>query len=211
MKRKKYLFAIATVLSLMLASCGGTSDTKKDMAANEGFQEADVIGDFADLPPNEDNYVNPFSDVDNPENYNILALAAKDANFSTFRRLAAMGNLDLILKSDKNYTVFMPTNEAFKKMPEEKFEKLIDPANRAQLGLFLQRHILVGKHTPMDFNETQAIETVAEEEITVSTNNPGDISMVGGAHVIGSGTEASNGIIYAVDAIVEPTKDVFTN
>ncbi len=210
MKRKKYLFAIATVLSLMLASCGGTSDAEKDMASNENFQEPDVIV-FADLPPNDDNIVKPFADVDNPENYDILALAAKDGNFTTFRTLAAMGNLDLMLKPGKEYTIFMPTNEAFQKMPKEKFEELVNPNNRAQLGLFLQRHVLLGKYTPMEFDETQAIETVTEEEITIGTNSIGEISMIGGASIIGSETDAANGVVYAVDAVVEPTKNVLSD
>lgn len=211
MKRKNSFFAIALLLSLFLVACGGTSDAEKDMASNEGYQEADVIGDFADLPPNEDNVVKPFSDIENSENYDILSLAARDRNFSTFSRLAAMANLDMKLDADREYTVFMPTNEAFQRMPEEKFEKLVDPDNRAQLGLFMQRHVIVGEFSPLEFESNQVIETAAEEEITIDTNAPGEISTIGGATVIGSGTEAANGIIYAVNGIVEPTRDVFTD
>lgn len=209
MKRKNNVFATALLFSLFLAGCGGTSDTERSMASNEDYQEPDVMV-FADLPPNEDQIVEPFSEVDNTEDNNILSLAAKDGNFSTFRMLAAMGNLDQMLQPDREYTVFMPTNEAFREMPKEKFEELVNPNNRAQLGLFLQRHILAGEYMPLDFEENQVIENSSEEEITVSTNSIGDLSMIGGANVIGAETDAANGVIYAVDAIVQPTKNVFS-
>lgn len=198
------------MLLLLLSACG-SSNTEKDVAMNdENFREADVVGDIADLPPNEDNFVQAFANIDNPKNYNILTLAAKDDNFATFRRLAKMGNLGNMLSPDKEYTVFMPTNAAFQRMPEEKFEKLVDPRNRTSLNLFLQRHILIGEHSPMSFNDSQAIETNSEEEITIGTNSTGELSIIGGAGVVGDPTYAANGIIYAVDAVVQPTKDVFS-
>lgn len=154
---------------------------------------------------------NYFNSVGDTENYEIITLAGMDQNLSTFTSLAEMSGIDFRLEFGEPVTAFIPTNEAFEQMPLEQYNALIDPNNRALLRSFLQRHILPNKVYAMQFNSTQAVETAAEEEITVTTGMSGNVIYVGGAQIIKSDIEASNGIIHIVNSIVEPTRDVFAD
>lgn len=152
---------------------------------------------------------NFLNNVVDTENYEIMTLAKMDENLSTFASLAEMSDLDLKLEYGGPVTVLIPTNDAFKSMPLEEYNFLIDPDNRDELSRFLQRHILPSKVYAIEFNSSQAIETVGEEEITISTNIAGNVINVGGAQIIKSDIEGSNGIIHILNSIVEPSKDVF--
>ena len=208
---KPVLMTFITVLALSLYGCGGASGSSGETAYDR-FNEADVIGDRADMSTSGSiDYSKMFSNVGDTEDYDILTLIGMDNNLSTFAKMARLSNLDLKLNYTGPVTVFAPSNEAFRNMPEEKFERLVDPRNRAQLGKFIQRHILPSKVNAVEFNSTQAIETAAEEEISIDTEAGGSVVYIGGAQVVKSDIEAKDGVVHIVNSVIEPTRDVFTD
>lgn len=173
--------ATLAIFSFLLSSCGGTSETVYD---------------------------DMFNDVET-ENYEIMALASMDENLTTFVELVNQSDIDFQLEfADEPLTVLIPTNEAFDEMPLERFEELTAPGNKALLRTFVMRHILPTEVPVMEFNDTQIIETAAEEEITISTNMGGNVVTVGGATIVKSDIPAANGLIHIVNNVIEPTSDV---
>merc|ERR1711992_194738 len=133
----------------------------------------------------------------------LAELVVSEPRFSTL--LAAVKAADLVdtLNGEGPFTVFAPTNEAFKKVPEEALTGLL--ADKEGLKAVLLRHVvpssLEGKNIPPG---TTALTTAGGEEISVrrDTNNLIQIqSTAGSAYVVLFDVIASNGVVHAVDSV----------
>merc|ERR1719221_528094 len=133
----------------------------------------------------------------------IAELVVSEPRFSTL--LAAVKAADLVdtLNGEGPFTVFAPTNEAFKKVPEEALTGLL--ADKEGLKAVLLRHVvpssLEGKNIPPG---TTALATAGGEEISVrrDTNNLIQVqSTAGSAYVVLFDVIASNGVVHAVDSV----------
>merc|ERR1711992_142739 len=133
----------------------------------------------------------------------IAELVVSEPRFSTL--LAAVKAADLVdtLSGEGPFTVFAPTNEAFKKVPEEALTGLL--ANKEELKAVLLRHVvpssLQGKNIPPG---TTALTTAGGEEISVrrDSNNLIQVqSTAGSAYVVLFDVIASNGVVHAVDSV----------
>merc|ERR1711936_1370044 len=133
----------------------------------------------------------------------IAELVVSEPRFSTL--LAAVKAADLVdtLIGEGAFTVFAPTNEAFKKVPEEALTGLL--ANKEELKAVLLRHVvpsaLQGKNIPPG---STALTTVGGDEISVTRDNNNLIqiqSKAGSAYVVLFDVIASNGVVHAVDSV----------
>merc|ERR1711874_553650 len=133
----------------------------------------------------------------------IAELVVSEPRFSTL--LAAVKAADLVetLNGEGSFTVFAPTNEAFKKVPEEALAGLL--ANKEELKAVLLRHVvpsaLQGKNIPPG---STALTTVGGDEISVTRDNNNLIqiqSKAGSAYVVLFDVIASNGVVHAVDSV----------
>merc|ERR1712203_761859 len=133
----------------------------------------------------------------------IAELVVSEPRFSTL--LAAVKAADLVdtLSGEGSFTVFAPTNEAFKKVPEEALTGLL--ANKEEPKAVLLRHVvpsaIQGKNIPPG---TTALTTVGGDEISVTRDNNNLIqiqSTAGSAHVVLFDVVASNGVVHAVDSV----------
>lgn len=197
--------------AFMFFSCATSTDTNENTALDqETYDEADVVGDEADEPIVEEiSYDEMFNNVEETENYDILTLAAMEENLSTFVELVQLSGLDTSIEFAEPVTVFIPTDEAFKRMEEERYEYLINPENRAELVRVIRHHILPNKVPKIQFNSSQIIETAGEYEIPIDVEMNGNVVYVGGAEIVKPDIEASNGYIHVVDGVVDPS--VFTD
>ncbi len=145
-----------------------------------------------------------FEDVDNTEQYDVLALAQKSPNLSTFVKLIELADLQNDLQRVGDVTIFAPTNEAFAKLPQDQLKMLLDPANKAQLMQVLQAHVLPNKVASTEFNTMQRITLSDDRYIPVDVSMNGTVVTIGGATIVKPNIEASNGIIHVVDNVILP-------
>merc|ERR1711941_9056 len=133
----------------------------------------------------------------------LAELVVSEPRFSTL--LAAVKAADLVetLNGEGAFTVFAPTNEAFKKVPADALAGLL--ANKEELKAVLLRHVvpsaLQGKNIPPG---NTALTTVGGDEISVTRDNNNLIqiqSTAGSAHVVLFDVIASNGVVHAVDSV----------
>jgi uncharacterized surface protein with fasciclin (FAS1) repeats len=115
--------------------------------------------------------------------------------------LKAAGLTD-ILRGAGPLTVFAPSNEAFKKLPNGAFEGLLKPANRDDLVHILKYHAIAG---------WLGLDELAGKKFKRKSIEGGELSLDGTAgvtvnrvKVMGSGIEASNGVIHVIDTILVP-------
>jgi uncharacterized surface protein with fasciclin (FAS1) repeats len=138
----------------------------------------------------------PTTDKATPD---IVDTAIAAGNFSTL--VAAIKAADLVatLKGSGPFTVFAPTDEAFKKLPEGTVDGLLK--DKAKLAAILTYHVVPGKVMAKDVH-TGDVKTVQGE--TLKVVKAGDAVTVNGAAVTHADIETSNGVIHAIDTVVMP-------
>ena len=110
------------------------------------------------------------------------------------------------LPSGAPFTIFVPTEEAFAKLPAEAVEKLI--ADPAALKAIMLRHIIVGMTvTAKDIIAAGMVEVenAAGERLAVSYDKSKGVmveSSAGIAMVVEADKMASDGIIHAINSVI---------
>lgn len=162
------------------------------------------------LAQEEVTYEKMFNNVEETEEYDVITLASMEENLSIFVRLIKESGTENHIELAGPVTLLAPTNEAFQEMSSEQFEELTDPANRSMLERFIKAHILPRKVYLNEFSNGQDLETSEGEKIPVETTGavspqgePGSV-VIGGAGIIKSDVEGTNGLIHVVDAVIIP-------
>lgn len=145
-----------------------------------------------------------FEDIDDTERYDVLELARKSPNLSTFVKLIEQAQLVDDMKRVEKLTLFAPTNEAFAKLPKAELEKLLLGDNYAALARTMQNHIVASDISSSQIQNNGRIRVTETSYIPLESNNNFGIIRIGGAQVIKSDIEASNGRIHVIDAIISP-------
>ncbi|MDT7829771.1 fasciclin domain-containing protein [Pricia sp. S334] len=149
-----------------------------------------------------------FENIDDTKNYTTLELASMDPNLSTFVNLVNLSGLTPSMLMTDEHTVFIPTNDAFRDISIERFSELTNPGNKTELMEFVKYHIMPTKNMKVDFKDDQVMTGPSPDEITV-TRDTYDNVFIGGAKIIRSDIEASNGIIHIVNDIIVPNRSIF--
>lgn len=125
---------------------------------------------------------------------------AADPALSTLSGLIQTAGLTDTLKGPGPFTVFAPTNDAFKAVPAKTMESLgKDPV--ALKGV-LTYHVLAAKAMAADVKNGK-VKTVNGAEIDL--NKAGDFVTVGdNAIVTKANVVASNGVVHVIDAVLLP-------
>jgi uncharacterized surface protein with fasciclin (FAS1) repeats len=230
--KKKMLTPIAAiaVATFTMVGCASSNDGMNDTTAMDGttMSETETMAGSTDTDietttdvttdevttdvntgmSTDMTYANMFEDV-NTEQYDIMSLARSNSNLSTFVSLAEMAGMEAAIKNaGSNFTVFIPTNEAFESLPKEDYDRLTNPANQAELIKVLQAHILPNNVSANQFQNNQRIETTDGKTIDVAVSSAGGttgVLTIGGATVVKPDVKVSNGIVHIVDGVIMPT------
>jgi len=125
----------------------------------------------------------------------IVEIATGNPDFSTLVDALAGANLVEALQADGPFTVFAPTNDAFK--------ALDDVPSGDALKEVLLYHVAAGKFTGADLLEKKTVTTLQGEEVTIELVD-GNVVLNGTITVIGANVEASNGIVHVIDGVLLP-------
>jgi len=132
----------------------------------------------------------------------IVDTAVSAGQFSTLVAAAKAAGLVETLKAKGPYTVFAPTDDAFKKLPAGTVESLLKPENKDKLVAILTYHVVPGKVMAADVVKLKEAKTVQGKaaKITVA----GGKVKVDDANVVKTDIETSNGVIHVIDAVILP-------
>jgi len=134
-------------------------------------------------------------------NNTIVAVAAGNPDFTTLVSALRAAELTEALGGAGPFTVFAPNNAAFAKLPPGTLEDLLKPENKKKLAGILKNHVVEGKVMAADVKSGN-VKTLDGEKVEVAVEN-GKVGF-GGAQVIATDIEASNGVIHVIDAVVLP-------
>ena len=128
----------------------------------------------------------------------IVDTAVAAGNFKTLATALGAAGLVDTLKGKGPFTVFVPTDEAFAKIPKADLDKLL--ADKAKLTAVLTYHVVPGTVMAKDVKAGK-VKTVQGSEITVTT--AGGVT-VDQAKVIKTDIVADNGVIHVIDSVIMP-------
>jgi len=133
--------------------------------------------------------------------FDVLDVATLNGNFTTLLTAVKAAGLESALRGSGPFTVFAPTDAAFRKLPASTLNALLkDPA---ALGNILLYHVVSG--------EVRAAQVVGLSSATSLQGAPINIAVRGGkvvlngnATVIATDVAASNGVIHVIDTVILP-------
>jgi uncharacterized surface protein with fasciclin (FAS1) repeats len=133
----------------------------------------------------------------------LVETAVSNGSFKTLTAALQAAGLVETLKGKGPYTVFAPTDEAFKKLPAGTVENLLKPENKAQLAKVLTYHVVAGNVMSGDLKgKTTNAKTVEGSAVRIDAS--GNAVKVNDAVVTQADVNASNGVIHVIDTVVMP-------
>jgi uncharacterized surface protein with fasciclin (FAS1) repeats len=130
---------------------------------------------------------------------NIVDTAIAAGNFKTLVAGMKAAGLTDTLSGRGPFTIFAPTDEAFKKLPTGALDALLK--DTAKLKAVLSYHVVPGQVMARDFKSGEVM-TVQGTALTAEVSSSD--ARVNGAHVNQRDITASNGVIHDIDAVIMP-------
>jgi len=132
----------------------------------------------------------------------IVDTAVAAGTFNTLVAAVKAAGLVDTLKGKGPFTVFAPTDDAFKKLPKGTVEDLLKPENKDKLVAILTYHVLSGKVMSKDIaGKKLEPKTVQGQTIAVDATSGVKIN---DAKVVTADVKASNGVIHVIDSVIMP-------
>ena len=132
----------------------------------------------------------------------IVDTAVSAGQFKTLVAALNAGELAGVLKGSGPFTVFAPTDDAFKALPAGTVESLLKPENKEKLIAILTYHVVPGKTVS---------SAIAGKMLTAKTVQGGSLNINGtngvrinNATVVKADIMASNGVIHVIDKVLMP-------
>lgn len=133
----------------------------------------------------------------------IVDTAVGAGQFNTLATALKAAGLVDTLKGPGPFTVFAPTDEAFKNLPAGTLEDLLKPENKQKLVEVLTYHVVPGKIMSADISgKKMDVKTVEGSTLAVDASGSG--VMVDNAKVVSADVAADNGVIHVIDTVVLP-------
>lgn len=132
----------------------------------------------------------------------VVDVADANDDLNTFASAVYAAGLANELAGPGPFTVFAPTDAAFRGLPTATLEALnSDPAALANLLLY---HLALGTISPAALPARTSVSSLLPGgTVAVSTNAAGTVFLNGSARVVGV-AQASNGVIYLIDEVLAP-------
>jgi len=130
---------------------------------------------------------------------NVVDTAIASGNFTTLVAGIKTAGLTDKLTGKGPFTIFAPTDEAFKKLPSGALEALLKDS--AKLKAILSYHVVTGHLWAKDMKSGDMM-TLQGTPLNASVSTSG--VHVNGAHVKQADIAATNGVLHAIDAVIMP-------
>jgi uncharacterized surface protein with fasciclin (FAS1) repeats len=131
---------------------------------------------------------------------NVVQTAVAAGQFKTLTKLLKRAGLVDALQQPGPYTVFAPTDAAFKKVPKATINVLLH--NRAKLKAVLLYHVVSGRVTAADVVKLSSAKTLNGKSVRIRVS--GMNVFVNSAKVTTPDVEASNGVIHVINRVLIP-------
>jgi uncharacterized surface protein with fasciclin (FAS1) repeats len=122
----------------------------------------------------------------------VIGVAKHTGKFGTLLTAIDVADLTGLLEGNGPYTLFAPTDDAFKKLPEGALQELL--ADKDKLVTVLKYHVVPNRISAVQILEKGELNTTSGQQLPTS-----DLS------VIRADIPARNGVIHVIDHVLLPT------
>jgi len=135
-------------------------------------------------------------------NGDLMDTLKLNGQFTTFVKAVDSTNLTGLLKTNKNLTVFAPTDAAFASLPAGQLDKLM--ADKPGLQKFVLLHIV---NAPIPASKIKGakgpVPSAAGQQILLDGSDENALK-VGGADILQSDVQTASGLLQVVDHVLTP-------
>ena len=132
----------------------------------------------------------------------VLEVAAATGEFRHFLAAVRAAGYEDTLRGPGPYTIFAPTDDAFRDMNQRDLARLMEPRNRDELRSLLAYHIIRGRlMSDALAARTQSMETLNGYRVTVDGS---DGLRVNDQLVAMRDIRASNGVLQGINSVLSP-------
>lgn len=133
----------------------------------------------------------------------VISVAKDSGSFTLF--LDALEQADLVetLEGNGPFTLLVPDDEAFEKLPTGTLEELMKEGNKEQLREILLYHVASGRFAAEQITRLKEVETVEGSGITIDVSD-GKIKLDGRVEITRTDIVADNGVIHVINGVLMP-------
>ena len=136
--------------------------------------------------------------------HSAYAALCCEKRFSTFTKALNRAGLARTFQMAGAYTIFVPTNKAFARLPKGMLAALERKRNRPELRDLLWNHILIYHLTPAGA-VNQPRRFMANQSRTVIASDGKVLLMIGHAKIVSGPLRTRNATIYAINRVLLPS------
>ncbi|GFR92084.1 transforming growth factor-beta-induced protein ig-h3-like [Elysia marginata] len=129
----------------------------------------------------------------------IVSALAACPEFKILVKAVQVGGLVETLSGPGPFTVFAPTDKAFRKLPQGTIEKLLH--NPKELAKILTYHVVSGTFCSAGLSSGN-VKTVEGQEVAIKVSADGVV--VNESKVISADGSVTNGVVHAIDTVLLP-------
>tara|TARA_B100000900_G_scaffold341830_1_gene305006 strand:- start:1616 stop:3331 length:1716 start_codon:yes stop_codon:yes gene_type:complete len=135
----------------------------------------------------------------------IVSAALADGRFGILAKALTEAKLVETLQGKGPFTVFAPTDDAFKKLPKGTVETLLKPENSAKLQDVLTYHVVASSIDLASALSAAEAKTVQGSLVKIAFSE-GRVR-VNDAAIVNADVQCSNGVIHVIDSVILPPEE----
>ena len=133
--------------------------------------------------------------------------ASADPAFKSLLDALKAADLTTTLKGSGPFTLFAPTDDAFKKLPVGKLAEWMKPESKAVLRGILYDHVLASKMLASDLAKAKTVKTAGSHTLDVKVGDDKAWAGFQDSKATKTDVVAANGIIHFMDSVFLPKAD----
>jgi uncharacterized surface protein with fasciclin (FAS1) repeats len=155
----------------------------------------------AAIAQNADRFLVAETQTPNPDG-DVLDVAAATGQFTRFLAAVEAAGYEETLRGEGPFTIFAPTDEAFRQMNQAEVERLMQPQNREELLALLAYHVVPERVTTQGVgHRTARPESANGYRVTLDGRNG---LRINDQLVVMPDINASNGVIQGINTVLAP-------
>jgi uncharacterized surface protein with fasciclin (FAS1) repeats len=135
---------------------------------------------------------------------NLIDAALDAGNFKTLLSAFKSASLIDMLRAPGQYTIFAPTDAAFKRLPAGSLDALFK--NARTLKPFLCNHVTRGAKAANDILPGEELIPLDGKPLRALVR--GSVVHINGAQIVQPDIRATNGVIHAIDDVLRPLNPI---
>ncbi|MCT8337350.1 fasciclin domain-containing protein [Methanoculleus sp. Afa-1] len=137
----------------------------------------------------------------------IIETLEDSENLAVFLDLVRIAGMEPMLRERGPFTVFVPTDEAFSRVPKDRMDEIRQDTDK--LFLIVSYHVVPGQLTSEDLRSIAAVRSSLGTDLVIRSSDRG--ITVNSVPLVETDAFCTNGICHAIaSALVPPTLEIVT-